>query len=205
MGKNRKDVRARQQAAAATRTRPSHRRGQSGTKGRSPTHLEANVLAADADLELLAAVLVLLGPLGVVLLHDLARAHDAAHLVDDRVRHAHLLADQAVIAVVAVIGIPRHRRPPIAHHPDVEFKELVSEASRVARAAKLGRALRVSEIPFSGGLFLTFGVFDAFPPRAARWARNTAGLGGSLSAFHGVDEKAQQKQKTANVLVPDVK
>lgn len=35
------------------------------------TYLEADVLAAEADLELLATVLVLLGPLAVVFLHDL--------------------------------------------------------------------------------------------------------------------------------------
>lgn len=145
-------------AATATKTRTRTCTLFPATPGRGnrttqrdnlPTHLEANVLTANADLELLAAVLVLLGPLGVVLLHDLARAHDAAHLVDDRVRHAHLLADQAVVAVVAVVGISRHRRPPIPHHPDVELEELVPEASRVTRASRLGKkALRVSQFVF---------------------------------------------------------
>lgn len=50
---------------------------------RHVTYLEADVLAAKADLELLTTVLVLLGPLAVVFLHDLRRADDALDLVDD--------------------------------------------------------------------------------------------------------------------------
>lgn len=92
------------------------------------------MLAAEADLKLLAAVLVLLGPLAVVLLHDLGGADDALDLVDDKAGDAHLLANQAVVAVVAVVGVPRHCRAPISDHPDVELEELVAEAAAVPGA-----------------------------------------------------------------------
>lgn len=85
------------------------------------TYLETDMLVSQPYLELLSSILVLLGPLCVVFLHDLGRLDDAPDLLDDERRHAHFLADQAVIPVVAVVGVPGHGAPSVAHDAEVEL------------------------------------------------------------------------------------
>jgi len=95
--------------------------------------LEGDMLVAETDLELLSTVLVLLRPLGVVLLHDLARLDDAFDLLDDEGTDTHLFADKGIIAVVGVVGVANHGAAPVTEGAEVEFQELMAEASRVTR------------------------------------------------------------------------
>ena len=121
----------------SSRQRPTsavYTHGELDTWGGLSTYLETDMLVPQPDLELLAPILVLLGPLGVVLLHDLGRAHDALDLVDHQTGNAHLLADQAVVAIVAVVGVACGGGAPIADCAHVELEELVSETAAVAGA-----------------------------------------------------------------------
>lgn len=68
---------------------------------------KADVIVAHDDLELLPAGSIWLWPLAVVFLKDPGIQDDALEFVQDGSGDVHLLADDGVVLVVAVVSIPQ--------------------------------------------------------------------------------------------------